>query len=39
MLGADKAPRLYGFPIFIFQKHWDFIQNDLFKLCTNFFND
>jgi len=27
-----------GFPIFFFQKHWNLIKDDIFKLCADFFS-
>lgn len=35
---ADKAPGPDGFPIFFFQKFWDIIKFDIFKLCEDFYN-
>lgn len=37
LYGAEKAPRLDGFPMF-FQKFWSIVSNDLLTLCNDFYN-
>lgn len=36
-LGADKGQGPDGFPIFFYQKYWDIVKNDIFKLCDDFY--
>ncbi|KAH7684024.1 RNA-directed DNA polymerase protein [Dioscorea alata] len=36
-LNADKAPGPDGFPIFFYQKHWNLLREDIFKLCNDFY--
>jgi hypothetical protein len=37
-LPSDKAPGLGGFNNLFFKRAWHIIREDLFKLCTDFFN-
>lgn len=34
---ADKAPGPEGLLIFFYQKYWDVVKNDIFKLCDDFY--
>ncbi|XP_039114040.1 uncharacterized protein LOC120249550 [Dioscorea cayenensis subsp. rotundata] len=36
-LNADKAPGPDGFPIFFFQKYWEIVKDDIYKLCDDFY--
>lgn len=35
-LGADNTPGPDSFPILFFQKFWNIIDGDIFKLCSDF---
>lgn len=37
-MSADKAPDPDGFPILFFQKCWDIVKFDIFKLCEDFYS-
>lgn len=36
-MSADKAHGPDGFPILFFQKCWDIVKFDIFKLCEDFY--